>query len=146
MRTIRDQINIKSSIKEVFDSLIKPNAIKSWWSANQVVVTPKEKGHFIVQWGQNIDEPDYVNIFEFVSVNPPHSISLNFLDYYSKTGNLSFEANFGLAFHLEEKEGEICQLTVINSGFPEDKAADDFFQGCIDGWKATLAAIKDYNE
>lgn len=72
---------------------------------------------------------------------PPVRIHLTDYKYLSVEGGLPFEASMDTEFRLAIHNGSTL-LTVIQSGFPDKPAADDFYQACVTGWIDTLQSIK----
>jgi hypothetical protein len=61
--------------------------------------------------------------------------------YRAKSGALPFEADFVTSFEVETTEGG-AKLRVTQDGFPCDAEADDFYEGCRQGWIDTFAGIR----
>jgi hypothetical protein len=61
--------------------------------------------------------------------------------YRSKDGPLPFEADLVVEFILKpESNGTL--LTVCQRGFPDHKQADEFYNGCVQGWIDTMTSFR----
>lgn len=61
--------------------------------------------------------------------------------YHSKDGPLPFDADIEVKFTLEPADSGTKQ-TVNQRGFPDEAIADEFYHGCVQGWKDTMASFK----
>ena len=145
MRSVIRSIQLNSPVSEVWNCLLHPSAVKSWWSANQAIIHPEKGGIYAVSWGENIDDPDYVTYANIVEFERFKKLSLANYSYFAKTGNLPFEAEFTNDFILEESPAGTI-LKVVQDGFPDDAIADDYLKGCEKGWEDVLSAIKNFLE
>ena len=144
-RYIKKEITIYRNIDEVFDALISPSMIKKWWFVNTAIVLPKVGGFYAAAWGADDDHPDYINFASITEFERPYKLTLVYEKYYSKEGPLPFDINFNTAFTLEEAEGKTI-LRIMQDGFPVSMAADEFYQGCIEGWDNTFESLKNVLE
>ena len=140
-RSIIKTIHINASKNEVFDSLITPNAIKKWWGAESVILIPKVGGPYTISWGKNIDRPSYVTYSVISTYEDNEKLVLEYRDYISLSGNLPFEANFIVSFNLKQV-GKATKLEVRQDGFPNEQIANEYFNGCSNGWDQVLLNIK----
>ncbi len=130
------------SPEEMFDMLLKPSAICGWWQASRAIVLPGRDGFWTAAWGDE-DDPDYISSFKIANYDPPCRLLLTDSKYYSKEGELPFEAEITAEFVIEPLGGG-CLLRVIQDGFPADPSVDDFYNACETGWKNTFAGIRRY--
>lgn len=144
-RQVLKSIEIKSDVRSVFNALIKPKAIKQWWSASQVILIPQANGIFAATWGDNLDNPDYTSVSRISKIEVPRLLSMVYEDYKSEHGGLPFEAEMQVSFELTKIE-KSTKLQVTQLGFPDDPIADEYYEGCTQGWENTLSAIKTYVE
>ena len=47
-----------------------------------------------------------------------------------------------VAIKTEKEEG--AELTIEQSGFPESGDADEYYSGCVQGWRDTLNALQEF--
>jgi len=73
--------------------------------------------------------------------DPPQRLIMSDFNYYAKPGSLPFEANLSVEFIVEPTSAG-CLLRVVQTGFPDDPIADDFYKGCKVGWKNTFEGIR----
>jgi uncharacterized protein YndB with AHSA1/START domain len=140
-RQIEDEILIQTNAASAFEALIKPSMIKKWWLASSAIVIPEKDGLYALSWGDDPDEPDYVTYATIKEYIPPKKLTLLYQSYRSSNKRLPFEADFEVQFNIAATESH-CTLTVKQTGFPIDKLADDYYNGCIQGWNDTLKWIK----
>lgn len=140
-REIDQEVVIDSSPEQVFEALITPSIIKKWWFAASAIVIPEEEGVYAVTWGTDEDDPDYITVSTIKEINKPHRLVLRYDNYLSKQGKLPFEADMMVAFGIETVAAGV-RLTAKQTGFPLDAIANDYYQGCIQGWIDTLSSIK----
>lgn len=127
---------------QVFKALTTPSAIRQWWSASRAIVIPANNGVYDVAWGPE-DDPEYVSAAVIKLYNPPHQLQLHQYRYASQDGPLPFDATIEVHFTLEpHPEGTV--ITVVQSGFPDDSSADDFYAACQKGWRDTLRALSEF--
>ena len=145
MRSITDQVEIKTDAQSVFNALITPSAIQKWWNAQTAMVLPKVDGFWAATWGENLDDPDYIVAAMIREFESPWKLVLTDYLYHSK----DFAPPTGYDPTTEYRispspSGSL--LTVIQSGFPNSPESEKFFQGCLTGWQATRQGIKDFLE
>ncbi|MEO1261816.1 MAG: SRPBCC domain-containing protein [Bacteroidota bacterium] len=141
MRYIKKEIIIDREITVVFDALISPSQICKWWFAKTAIVLPETGGFYAAAWGDSEDQPDYISMATIKVFERPYRLTLVYEKYYSKDGQLPFDATLDAAFTLEDLNGQ-TKLTVVQSGFPITLSADAFYQGCVKGWEDTFASLK----
>lgn len=142
MRSIEQKICVDGDGLDVFNSLITPSRINDWWKTSTAIVNPKKGGIWMAAWGEDIDAPDYVTSAVLSEFEPGKRLVMSNFDYMSKSGPLPFEAEFETSFSITGLSGTETELTVIQTGFPEEKTADEFYAGCLRGWADTLASLK----
>ena len=128
----------------LFELLHTPSSICSWWSTTHAMVIPREGGAWAATWGGTIDEPDFASFATISRFEPPRHFVLSEYVYKVLTP-LPFEADFVTAFEVRP-DAEGARLIVTNSGFPAGPEADDFYAGCVQGWKDTFAGIRRFLE
>ncbi len=131
--------------ERVFALLHTPSAICAWWSTTHAIVIPEAGGTWTATWGGTMDEPDYTSHARIREFDPPRRFVLGDYVYRMKSGGLPFDADFETAFDVHEHPDGV-RLVVTNSGSPTDPIADDFYAGCVQGWKDTFAGIRRFLE
>jgi len=153
-RSSRDAMTARKHVHEemfattaerLFDLLVRPSAIRSWWGANRAVVIPSEGGTWAVAWGPDEDDPDYVTAATIRELTPPERLVLADYRYHAKEGPLPFEADFVTEF-LVVPLNEGTMLRVTQDGFPAGPEADAFYAGCRTGWMDTFAGMRAFLE
>ena len=141
MRAITDKIEVNVPVEDLFNTLIKPSEIAQWWKAKSVIVLPQKNGIWVGTWGDSIDNPDYIVSARILRFEPPSTMLLGNYQYYSKDGELPFEADIQTEF-VVEPTAVGARLTVTQTGFPDSSDADEYVQGCEAGWRTTLEGIE----
>lgn len=132
------------SPEQMFELLITPSAIRGWWGASRVIVSPKEGGAWAAAWGDE-DDPDYISTATLGEFDRPRKLVMKYGRYYAKTGDLPFDfADDATTTFMIERNDTGCTLRVEQSGFPCDAIADDFYKACETGWANTFQGIRNY--
>ena len=139
------EVAVAATPEAVFDALITPSAVRQWWSASRVIVTPEVGGLWVATWGEDEDRPDYVSAAPIERIDPPRNLRLGTSRYVSRDGPLPFEADMRIEFTVRPAPAGAV-LRVEQSGFPRAAAADDYYAACERGWKETLAQLKEFVE
>lgn len=129
--------------ERMFEILVTPSAIRSWWGATRAVVSLKRGGVWMAAWGEDENASDYISTFTIQEYDPPKRLLLTDGKYQVKSGQAPFEMNMTTEFTVEPW-GSGCVLRVVNDGFPTDEAADDFYNACVLGWENTFEGIRKY--
>ncbi len=145
-REIIQEIEINQVPQYIFDALLNPSAITTWWQAKTAIVIKKNDGIYAVSWGTDIDDPDYVTVSIIRNLVSQKGFSLEYSSYEAKTGKLPFEAKMYVHFTIIPTSKTTSKLEVKQTGFPDDPIADDYFKGCNTGWNLVLGTIKKYCE
>jgi len=140
-RSVKEEIEINASCQSIFDALVTPSAIQKYWGVHSVIIIPEENGILCMTWGDDFDNPNYVTVSRIEEIEPPNKLVLKYENYKSGNNSLPFDAKMKVHYKISTHQ-KTSILSVIQSGFPDDPKADDYFQGCIEGWKRTLASIK----
>ena len=138
-RTLIHEETFDAPVDEVFNLLITPSAIRSWWGASRAVVLAEEGGTWAAAWGDDEDNPDYMTVTRIENFNPPTGMDQTDYRYHSKEGPLPFEASFVTRFRCTPTKSGTT-LRVEQEGFPE--AHEEFYQGCVQGWHDTFEGIR----
>ncbi len=64
--------------------------------------------------------------------------------YIAKLDPPPFELDTTTKFEIEPRGETSCILRVLQTGFPVDPIADDFYAACEVGWRNTFAGIETY--
>jgi len=139
------EIELDASPEEVFAALITPSAICGWWGASTAIVLPEEGGFWNAAWG-NADDPDYIVFHRISEFRYPESLVLAETRYHTKFEPLPFEMDSDTRFEVEPFANGGSVLRVIQTGFPADPIADDFYAACEKGWHDTFAGMKRFLE
>jgi uncharacterized protein YndB with AHSA1/START domain len=125
----------------MFALLHTPSAIREWWGAARAVTIPREGGWWVAAWGAREDDPDYIGAAKIRVFDPPRRLVLADYEYYAKTDPLPFQAEMTTEFRvIPSPPGAV--LRVVQDGFPTAKEADEFYEACEVGWRATFAGIR----
>ncbi len=110
-----------------------------------MVVLAEPGGIWAATWGESEDDPDYITVATIKEFEPPHRMVLSDYRYRAKSVPLPFEADFVTEFAiLSHPNGAILRVT--QDGFPVCPEAEDYYQGCVRGWRDTFVGIRRYLE
>jgi uncharacterized protein YndB with AHSA1/START domain len=143
MRSHTHQIELNDSAENVFSYLHTPSAIRGRWGADRAIVVPRQGGTWMAARGDEEDSPDYITAAVIRVFDPPKRLIMGEFNYFAKSRSLPFEASLSVEFDVESTSTG-CLLRVIQTGFPDDPTADDFYKGCEVGWKNTFDGIRGY--
>jgi len=144
-RSITEKIEIKADSSTVFEALIMPSAIQKYWGVNAAIIIPEQGGFISMTWGEDVDQPIYVTLSRIVDIESPNKLVLKYENYKGMDRPLSFIADIMVEYKVTAQEG-LTRLTVQQTGIPDDSIADEYYEGCIKGWRDTLGNIKRYLE
>jgi uncharacterized protein YndB with AHSA1/START domain len=139
------EIDLAASPERVFAALVRPSAIREWWSAARAIVVPRAGGVWAAAWGAEEDSPDYVTTAVIRVWQPPRRLVLGDYDYVVAAGPLPFAADFTTSFEVLPKPSG-ARLRVTQAGFPAGPEADEFYAACETGWRQTLEGLRRYLE
>ncbi len=142
-RSIVQSVTVSTTPEELFRALIQPSAIRQWWEADRAIVHAVAGGIWMAAWGDDEDHPDYICGYKLAECSPPQRLVMIDPVYHSKDGGLPFEAEMITRFEISSGDNG-CTLRVEQSGFPDSKQADEFYQGCQQGWRTTLNNLSHY--
>ena len=140
-RQLTKEVTIDVTPSTAFNALISPPMIKQWWSAASAIVLPEKGGVYAVSWWEDEADPEYITVSFIDDIQQDELLVLTYDKYYSKHGQLPFEAAMVVTFRLQPVESGVV-LSVEQKGFPDEAIADEYYQGCIKGWEDTLNGIK----
>lgn len=142
-RSHEHEIELNAGAEKVFDSLISPAAICVWWQASSAIVIPRKGGIWIATWGDT-EDPDYITSHKMTEFERPKTIVFDEAEYIAKSAPPPFELETVTRFEIESISDEKCVLKVIQTGFPAESYADEFYAACETGWKDTFNGMKNY--
>ncbi|QQS40314.1 MAG: SRPBCC domain-containing protein [Acidobacteriota bacterium] len=137
------QIDLEADPETVFDALITPSAICGWWGASTAIVLPEEGGFWNAAWGEP-DDPDYITFHRITEYDYPNVIELDETRYYTKFESPPFDLNVKARFEVDPISDRLTSIRVIQSGFPQDEIADEFYAACEKGWHDTFEGLRKY--
>ena len=140
MRSIEDRQQMQASSARVFDALIRPTEICQWWQASSAIVFPEQGGLWAACWG-DLDAPDYLTAATLSVFEPGRELQMSDYRYRSKSGPPPFNMDVVVRFLIQQETNDLTLLSVEQSGFPDDPIADDFYAGCVTGWRQTLGNL-----
>ena len=128
--------------EQMFDTLITPTAIRSWWGASTVVIDPRKGGSWVAAAGEEGIESEYVNSFEILEFERPRLILLVAGKYFAGN-NWPIRTNMTTELTVERHPAG-CVLRIVQELTPADPLLDDFFDACIAGWQNSFEGIRNY--
>lgn len=142
-RSHEHSVELNAGVEKVFDSLISPAAICKWWQASSAIVIPKTGGIWAGTWGDT-EDPDFITVFRMTKFERPKMIVFDEAEYIAKSGPPPFELKTVTKFEIDPVSENSCVLKVIQTGFPGESFADEFYAACETGWKNTFDGMKSY--
>lgn len=140
-RQVSKEIHIEAPKEIVFEALLTPSKIRSWWHADRAIVLPQTNGVYVIAWGENEDQPGFISAGVIKEYTANKRLLLSDFRYFASDGPLPFEANFEILFTLTGN-ATTTTLTVLQTGIPNEAAADEYFDACLQGWTDTLNSLK----
>lgn len=140
-RSHRAVVDLPVGPEAAFALLLRPSAIRGWWSAARAIVVPRAGGTWAAAWGADEDAPDYAVVATIAAFDPPRRLRLDDYRYTSRSGPLPFEADFVVEFTVHATAAG-ARVEVVQSGFPTDRTADDHLAACERGWRDTLRSLR----
>lgn len=135
------EIDLPASAETVFNALITPSAICRWWGASTAIVLAEEGGFWNASWGDP-DDPDYITFHRISKYRYPEFIELDEARYHTRFEPPPFELDVTARFEVEPLTETASRLRVIQTGFPVDEIADEFYAACEKGWKDTFEGMR----
>jgi uncharacterized protein YndB with AHSA1/START domain len=128
--------------ERMFEILITPSAIRSWYGAAKVVVDPKKGGSWIAAWGDDEDDSEYINALKILEFDPPNRIVLGEGKYIAGTA-WPIMTDIRTELILEPQPSG-CFLRIVQDLTPHEPLLDDYFDACIAGWQNSYEGIRNY--
>lgn len=145
-REISKNIKIRQAPEKIYRSLVTPSSITNWWKAKSAIVIEETEGLYVICWGNNIDDPDFITVSKIVELIPGKKLRLEYLSYKAKLGKLPFDSKMNVQFEINKIDSMASELEVKQSGIPIEEIADDYYNGCDSGWESVLINIKTFCE
>ena len=128
--------------ERMFDVLITPSAIRSWWGATSVVMDPRVGGTWVTAAGERGQVAEWVTSFQILEFDPPKRMLLG-KGKYITGNNWPIETNMTTEM-IVEGQPEGCVLRIVQELSPADPLLDDFFDACVAGWQNSFEGIRNY--
>ena len=133
--------------ERMFEALTTPAAIREWFGASKVIVTPEKGGAWIASWDDEAADAetrsDYISSFKILEIEPPKRIVLGEGKYRSSEEKDTMQMDVRTEFLVEPMAGG-CSLTVVHHGIPDDPSQNDFYEDYLYGWENTFDGIRKY--
>ena len=131
-----------ASAERMFDLLITPRAIRSWFGASTAIVDAREGGSWVTAWGEGDNDSEFVTSFTILQFERPRRILLGH-------GKLRTEDKWPISTNMTteliiEPNGSACTLRIIQELSPHDELLDDYFDACVTGWQNSFEGIRNY--
>ena len=141
MREIERSVLLPAPPEAVFAALHTPSAIRHWWGAARAIVNPVAGGLWVAAWGDDEDAPEYITAATLRVFEPPRRLVMAEFRYFARDGALPFACDLPTEFSVDP-QGEGSLLRVLQTGFPDETAADEFYAACQSGWDDTLKGME----
>ncbi len=131
MATVRQQITIDASARQVWNVLATEEGVRSWWSQT-ARLEAREGGRIVLGFGEGEEATEARGLFH--ALKPTREIEIAW-----EIGTTSLERGTRTAF-LIGRQGTDTKVHVVVTGAP---LADDAVREAIDaGWKVSLARLR----
>lgn len=130
------------SPERMFEVLIEPSAIRSWFGASTAIIDAREGGSWVTAFGETERDNDFVTSFEILLFDPPKRMLLG-------SGKLFSENKWPIATNITtdliiEPTAAGCTLRIIQELVPHDELLDDYFDACVAGWQNSFEGMRNY--
>jgi uncharacterized protein YndB with AHSA1/START domain len=128
--------------ERMFEILITPSAIRSWWGAATAVVDARKGGSWITAWGEGERPSHFVSSFEILEFDPPSRLVLG-------AGKLMSESMWPIQTDMTTEfvvtpQPVGCTLRIVQQLAPHEPLLDDYFDACVAGWQNSYQGIRSY--
>ncbi|HEX6124331.1 MAG TPA: SRPBCC domain-containing protein [Pyrinomonadaceae bacterium] len=126
----------------MFDILITPSAVRSWWGATTVIIDARKGGSWVAAAGDGDKLSEYVSSFEILEFEQPRRILLGGGKYFAGE---NWPIRTGMTTELNvEPHPAGCVLRIVQELKPADPLLDDYFDACVAGWQNSFEGIRNY--
>lgn len=132
-RIIRAEMETSATPQQAWEAWADPEKIAHWFVDR---ATSEAKMGETMTWF--FDEFGYVMPYKVIGSEPGELFALK---WEAPQGGPT-----GILEVTIERKGELTVVRLINSGFREDSAWNDEYEGVVSGWKMALAILKHYLE
>ena len=130
------------SPERMFEILITPSAIRTWYGASKAVVDPRKGGSWITAWGDEDDDAEYINAFKILEFDPPNRMLLGSGKYIAgRAWPIMTDITTEL---IVEPLPTGCILRIVQELTPAEPLLTDYFDACIAGWQNSFEGIRNY--
>jgi uncharacterized protein YndB with AHSA1/START domain len=128
--------------ERMFDVLVTPSAVRSWFGASTAIIDAHEGGSWVTAWGDGENNSEFVTSFKILKFDSPKRILLGH-------GKLRTEDKWPIATNITtdliiEPNATGCILRIIQELAPPDPLLDDYFDACVAGWQNSFEGIRNY--
>src|SRR3954470_21633034 len=140
---------INAAPTRVLAAFFDPHALASWWQVARSVTTPRAMGVFAVEWSPTIDPDDLLGrlggVFcgRVMEYRPGRELFVADAWWLPPDGDPIGPMGLCVAC---EMAGPVCRLTVRQTGFEETPRWRRYYAVIANGWRSSLAALKEYVE
>ena len=127
---------------KMFEILITPSSIRSWWGASTVVIDARAGGSWVTAAGDGNNDSEYINSFEILEFDPPNRMLLGSGRYFTGK-NWPIQTSMTTELVVAARPNG-CTLRIVQELTPADPLLDDFFDACIAGWENCFEGIRNY--
>jgi uncharacterized protein YndB with AHSA1/START domain len=140
---------INAAPTRVLAAFFDPHALEHWWQVARSVTTPRPMGVFAVEWPPTPDADDLLGrlggVFcgRVMEYRPGRELFVADAWWLPPDGDPIGPMGLSIAC---EMAGPVCRLTVKQTGFEETPRWRRYYAVIANGWRSSLAALKDYVE
>jgi uncharacterized protein YndB with AHSA1/START domain len=140
---------INAAPTRVLAAFFDPRALAAWWQAARSVTTPRPMGVFAIEWTPTAEADDILGrlggVFHGTVIEYLPGRELFIADAFwvppdgDPIGPMALEVSCRMS-------GPVCRLHVKQTGFEDTPRWRRYYAVIANGWRSSLAALKEYVE
>ncbi|MDA2912840.1 SRPBCC domain-containing protein [Acidobacteriia bacterium AH_259_A11_L15] len=142
-RKVTRSVHIQASPERVLRAFLDVEQMKQWWGATRGLVEERRGGVWTLAWGEPGQGYKYVVAAVVKSILPGKRLRLEPLVYFN--AERAVLGPMRLSISVRERGGK-TRVSVRQDGYGEGPDWDWYYQAVVQGWKDTLANLKEYLE
>lgn len=142
-RKVSCSVHIRASAEQVWRAFLDPEQMKQWWGTAPGLVEERKGGVWALAWGNA--EQGYRNVVSGVLrvYHPGKRMRIDPLVYFNPERPVL--GPMRLTISVREKDGR-TRVSVRQEGYGEGPDWDWYYEAVVQGWKETLANLKQFLE
>lgn len=142
-RKVSKTIQIAASAERVWRCLVQVEAMQQWWGVDRGLVEERRGGPWALAWEASPQGFRYLMAGVIKSIQPGKRLRIEPLIYFNPERPIL--GPMRLTVNVREQNGK-TRVAVRQDGYGEGPDWDWYYQAVVQGWKDTLARLKQYAE